>query len=223
MFTLRAVGNLKGRSSRDGSLIQSYRIPRSAIQVSSVDPCPGINDLTKCHHLQQLCECWSWWSFFPSCFHCKVASKTRDVDMLHVFPVWDVFYVQSVGLRICLNSRMTWDMLKPLARWDRIFHSFVSRLPPSWLEAPYCPVWKNMHWYCTVIFCSAYCTSCVYVYAFMPTAGVYDACRKHISSWTLSDRDFGPLPLCTAMLERYRQILLAVWAFGSFQSWSRLP
>lgn len=32
-----------------------------------------------------------------------------------------------------------------------------------------------------------------------------------------------PLPLCTAMLERYRQILLAVWAFGSFQSWSRLP
>ena len=25
-----------------------------------------------------------------------------------------------------------------------------------------------MHWYCTVIFCSAYCTSCVHVYACGP-------------------------------------------------------
>ena len=52
------------------------------------------------------------------------------------------------------------------------------------------------------------------VYAFMPTAGVYDACRKHISSWTLSDRDFGPLPLCTAMLEMVQTNLvggLGIW------------
>jgi len=112
VFTLRAVGNLKARSSRDGSLIQSYRIPRSAIQVSSVDPCPGINDLTECHHLQQLCECWSWWSFFQvvstAKWHQKHGMLTCCMcfrcEMFFVFNRWVLGFVLILEWHeICWN------------------------------------------------------------------------------------------------------------------------
>ena len=112
----------------------------------------------------------------------------------HVLLVWDVFCVQSRCLRNSIDSRMTWDMLKPLVRWGRICRSFVSRFPPSWLEEPFCPVWKTCIGTAQSIFAVL---AVLLVGMFMPLCCKSLWFRRHISSWSLKRQRLWTLePYC---------------------------